>query len=271
VINKIINNLKKPHLIPGKIINAIRFNKFKKRYKIKTYDNDQNIKFDQLKLDREKGIFKLNQLKEQNPVLNRAMSSEHETLFSAISLLKKNEELNILEIGTHDGVNSYLLSLLFENSKIKTIDLKNEDHEFQNSYNRKKNFLNFITERNKIIKKKKNIFFKEENSLNLISAKEKYDLIWVDGSHGYPTACIDIINSLKLINNNGLILCDDVYVEEPKIQDKTYRSIATYETISALEKEKLINYHLIYKRLDPLHNCDPKKRKFIAILNKNFI
>ena len=138
MINKIINNLKKPHLIPGKIIKALRLNKFKKRYKIKTYDNDQNIKFDQLKLDREKGIFKLNQLKEQNPVLNRAMSSEHETLFSAISLLKKNEELNILEIGTHDGVNSYLLSLLFENSKIKTIDLKNEDHEFQNSYNRKK-------------------------------------------------------------------------------------------------------------------------------------
>ena len=103
----------------------------------------------------------------------------------------------------------------------------------------------------------------------MINSKEKYDLIWVDGSHGYPTVCVDIINSLRLINDNGLILCDDVFIEEPKSQDKTYRSIATFETISALKKEKLINFNLIYKRLDLLNNCDPKKRKFIAILSKS--
>ena len=271
MINQIIDNLTKPHLIPTKIINAIRLNKFKKKYNVRIYEDDQNIKFDKLNLNREKGIFKLNELKQQNSVLNRAMSSEHETLFSSISILKKDEVLNILEIGTHDGVNSYLLSMLFDNSKIKTIDLKNEDYDFQNSYNRKENFLNFITERDKVIHRRENIFFKEQNSLNLINSKEKYDLIWVDGSHGYPTACIDIINSLKLINDNGLILCDDVYVDKPKNQDKTYRSIATFETISALKKEKLINYHLIYKRLDPLHNCDPSKRKLIAVINKKFV
>ena len=271
MIKKFIKAISKPHLIPEKIINTIRFNSLRKKYNLRTYENDQNLKFDQLGLDREKGIFNLNQLKKQNPVLIRAMSSEHESLFSSISLLKKKKPLNILEIGTHDGINSYLLSLLFENSKIKTIDLESKDYDFQNSYNREKNFLNFITERDKIINNNENIFFKEQNSLSLINSKEKYDLIWVDGSHGYPTACIDIINSLKLINNNGLILCDDVYIEKPKSQDKTYRSIATFETISALEKEKLINYHLIYKRLDPLNNCDPKKRKFIAVLNKNFI
>lgn len=136
--------------------------------------------------------------------------------------------------------------------------------------NREKNLNNFIDQRDKIIKERKNIYFKEQNSLSLINTNERYDLIWVDGSHGYPTACIDIINSLNLINNNGLILCDDVYIDKPKSQDKTYSSIATFETISVLEKEKLINFHLIYKRLDPLNNCDPKKRKFIAVLNKNF-
>ena len=57
------------------------------------------------------------------------MSSEHEILFSSISLLKKNETSNILEIGTYDGVNSYLLSLLFNNSKIKTIDLESENQD----------------------------------------------------------------------------------------------------------------------------------------------
>ena len=268
MIKKIINILSKPHLIPHKIINFIRFNKLKKEYDFKRFEEKQNNKFNELGLDRKKGISNLNELKKQNAIFNRSMSSEHEVLFSSISLLKKNETLNILEIGTYDGVNSYLLSLLFNNSKIKTIDLESKDYEFQNSYNREKDYNNFITQRNEMINKSQNIFFKEQNSLSLINSKEKYDLIWVDGSHGYPTACIDIINSLNLINDNGIILCDDVYIDKPKSQDKTYSSIATFETISVLEKEKLINFHLIYKRLDPLNNCDPKKRKFIAVLNK---
>ena len=270
MIKRFIKAISKSHLIPEKIINTIRFNSLRKKYNLRTYENDQNLKFDQLGLDREKGIFNLNQLKKQNPVLIRAMSSEHETLFSSISLLKKKEHLNILEIGTHDGINSYLLSLLFENSKIKTIDLESKDYEFQSSYNREKNYINFIKQRDEVIKERKNIFFKEQNSLSLINTNEKYDLIWVDGSHGYPTVCIDIINSLKLINNNGLILCDDVFTNKPKNQDGTYSSIATFETISALKKEKLINFHLIYKRLEAHYNCDPNKRKFIAVIDKNF-
>jgi predicted O-methyltransferase YrrM len=269
MINKIIKILTKPHLIPCKLVNFARFNKLKKNYNFKTYENDQNVKFNQLGLDREKGIFNLNQLKKQNLVLNRAMSSEHETLFSSISLLKKDKILNILEIGTYDGINSYLLSLLFKNSKIKTIDLKSKDYEFKNSYNRQKKFDNFITQRNLMINKSQNIFFKEQNSLSLINSKEKYDLIWVDGSHGYPIVCVDIINSLNLINNNGLIVCDDVYINKPKNQDPTYNSVATFETIMALKKEKLIDFHLIYKRLEANNNCDPKKRKFVAVLNKN--
>lgn len=271
MIKKFIEALLKPHLIPKKIINTIRFNSLKKKYNLRTYENNQNLKFDQLGLDREKGILNLNQLKKKNPVLIRAMSSEHETLFSSISLLKKKEYLNILEIGTHDGINSYLLSLLFENSKIKTIDLKSTDFDFQNSYNREKNYINFIKQRDELIKERKNIFFKEQNSLSLINTNEKYDLIWVDGSHGYPTVCIDIINSLKLITSNGLILCDDVFINKPKIQDKIYSSIATFETISALKKEKLINFHLIHKRLEAQNNCDPNKRKFIAVINKKFV
>ena len=270
MINKIINILSKPHLIPHKIINFIRFNKLKKEYDFKKFEEKQNNKFNELGFDRKKGISNLNELKKQNAIFNRSMSSEHEVLFSSISLLKKNETLNILEIGTYDGINSYLLSLLFNNSKIKTIDLESKDYEFQNSYNREKDYNNFITQRNEMINKSQNIFFKEQNSLSLINSKEKYDLIWVDGSHGYPTACIDIINSLNLINDNGIILCDDVYIDKPKNQDRTYSSIATFETITALKKEKLINFHLVYKRLEKKNNCDPKKRKFIAVLNKNF-
>ena len=196
------------------------------------------------------------------------MSSEHEILFSSIFLSKKNKIFNILEIGTYDGANSFLLALIFEQSKIKTIDLESKNQDFKDSYNRKENFINFVLLRDNIIKEKNNIYFEEKNSLNLINSNQKYDLIWIDGAHGYPTVCVDIINSLRLINDDGIILCDDVYVDQPKDQDKVYKSIATYETISALEKEKLIKFNLIYKRLDTLNNCDPSRRKFIAILKK---
>ena len=62
MINKITNILSRPYFIPGKIVNIIRFNKFKKNYNFKTYEDDQNIKFNQLGLDREKGIFNLSQI-----------------------------------------------------------------------------------------------------------------------------------------------------------------------------------------------------------------
>ena len=44
------------------------------------------------------------------------MSSEHEVILSSLSSLTHKKINNILEIGTFDGVNSFLLSLLFKKS-----------------------------------------------------------------------------------------------------------------------------------------------------------
>ena len=40
--------------------------------------------------------------------------------------------------------------------------------------------------------------------------KKKYDLIWIDSAHGYPVVCIDIINSLHLINEKGIIMAKEL-------------------------------------------------------------
>ena len=45
--------------------------------------------------------------------------------------------MNILEIGTYDATNSFLLSELFYNSKIDTYDLKHTNKTFVNTYHRK--------------------------------------------------------------------------------------------------------------------------------------
>ena len=45
------------------------------------------------------------------------------------------------------------------------------------------------------------------NSVNLLNHKKSYDLIWIDGAHGYPVVCIDIINAItKLIRDGGLYM-----------------------------------------------------------------
>ena len=73
--------------------------------------------------------------------------------------------------------------------------------------------------------------------LNFIKeTKKKYDLIWIDGAHGYPVVCIDIINSLHILKENGLILCDDVCLKlNQSNSDIMYSSIATYETLNELK------------------------------------
>ena len=39
--------------------------------------------------------------------------------------------------------------------------------------------------------------------------KEKYDCVWIDGLHTYPQVRKDIINSLKVLNDDGIIFVHD--------------------------------------------------------------
>ena len=194
------------------------------------------------------------------------MASEHEVLFSSLSCNPKFNMDQILEVGTYDGANAFLLSLLFENSNIETIDLKKNHDDFKNFYNRENNISKFIELRNSYLSKNKNIYFKEINSVNLINYKKKYDLIWIDGAHGYPVVCMDIVNSLRILNDKGIIMCDDVFINQID-SDKMYSSNAAYETLSELKKEGLINIDFIFKRLDSDNNCLEEKRKFVAIIS----
>jgi predicted O-methyltransferase YrrM len=251
----------------SKILNLIKKTYFKKIYDYYYFEKKQNLIFKKLSLNRFKAINKLDNIYTKYPFLKNNMQSEHGTLFSAISL--KIKKIKILEIGTYDGKNAYLLSKLFPKAFITTIDLPNNDKNFQLTYSRNKHYYKFCKSRDKIIKKSKNIFYKKINSLNLIFFKEKFDLIWIDGAHGYPVVVSDIINSIKLLNTNGIILCDDIFLNNIPFQDNIYASVATFETLKNLANADIINYKLIYKRLDINNNSNPDLRKFIGFVKIN--
>ena len=265
-----IFNFLKLYLIPQKIFKKLVYFINFKKYKESIFEEKQNKIFEKIGLERNLGINNLNLIKKKNNLdFKRSMSSEHEVLFSSISNNTDLKIENILEIGTFDGFNALLLSKIFPESKINTIDLPNDSDEFGNSYERKNSLKDFIKKRDESLSKIKNLNFIQTNSINLLNYKEKYDLIWIDGAHGYPTVTIDIINSLNLINEDGLILCDDIFLNlEYYKSDKMYKSIASFETLKALEKEKLINLELIFKRISPKENCLESERKFIAIIKK---
>ena len=268
---KIINNLARPHKIPKKISNKLNYYFSYKKYNQNFFEEEQNKIYEHFGLNRQEGIKKLISIKKDLDFKLRDsdMSSEHEVIFSSLSLSKNKSFSDILEIGTFDGFNSLLLSNLFRNSNIDTIDLSETDDDFVNFYYRKDKINKFVQDRNFILSKNKNINFSPLNSLKLLNYKKKYDLIWIDGAHGYPVVCIDIINSLHILKENGLILCDDVCLKlNQSNSDIMYSSIATYETLNELKKQDLIDFRLIYKRLSPEHNCVENTRKFVAIVFK---
>ena len=227
--------------------------------------NDQEKIFSKNHLNYVEGQKKLEKILQNIDLIKYKMSSEHLKIFSAISL-KKNVK-NILEIGTYDGFNSLILNKLFPSAIIDTFDLSENDDEFKSLYNRDTEIKKkkIIEVRSNNIAQSSQINFFEKNSLNLIfENKKKYDLIWIDGFHGAPIVTSDIINSMRLINSNGIILVDDIYFYGESYSP--YQSNAGLKTLISLKKANLIEYDLFYKRLGLKYNLKKYNQKFIALV-----
>ena len=243
-----------------------------KEYALKTSFNKlkssvQNQIFDELGLSRSAGLKKINKILVEDFSKNydekNQMDSEHLIILSSISCLNQPIK-DILEIGTYSARTTFILSKLFGDANILSIDIPSIDSDFTSTYSRQDNVQKFVENRNKNLSASKRIRFREINSINLTNSEEKFNLIWVDGAHGYPTVTMDIINSYRLCKKNGYVVIDDVY-KEVDYSDKHYKSIAAYETLLELKKAKLINdFYLIPKRLDGQYNL-PWEKKYIGI------
>ena len=221
--------------------------------------------------DRDLHILKLNKIL-KSLGLNEyeeeyGMYSEHLVLFSAISSTSDIFK-NILEIGTYDGKCTTILASLFPDSTINTIDLRDDDPVFISTYNRQNEIDDFIKNRNDRLEKHSNINFLQGNSLELTFTKSLgyQNLIWVDGAHGYPYVPADITNCLRILSRRGILMCDDVW-KKVSNSDSMYKSIATFETLSAYENAKIIETTFFNKRIGKKYNYNYKNVSFSKLLD----
>ena len=186
------------------------------------------------------------------------MWSEHLVLLAAISI-KRSDVMKILEIGTFRGETTSILSVLFPNTLITTIDLSRQEILNQGIYSYAKNSIVSNREKTMI----KNITFKEMNSIELIHESEKYDLIWVDGSHTTPFSIIDIANSIRLLSENGMAICDDVFLESNYLDNNSDAS--SFETLRAFQEAGIIDFALVKKRLSKRFNNILLRTKYLGV------
>ena len=258
-----------------KLLPNFLYLKLKKIYviiKYRNYDLSKDLNYNEnlfqlLKFDIEKIKSQLNSLNFQYHNQNL---SWHYHLFVGLQDYFGNKKINILEIGTYNGSFSNFISKLYDDSHITTIDLDESDIQFINTYGRdeKEKLDEFLKLRNKNLDRK-NINFIKLNSLNIKKyfKEKKFDLIWIDGDHLNPQVTIDIINSLDLLNNDGIICTDDVIIDN-KFKKNEYVSNEGFFTLKHLEDNGLIKNYYLIKRIR-VKNANHKKYVSVSAFKDN--
>lgn len=208
-------------------------------------------------------ILEFHQHKKNN---NSKLSLHYDILF-ALGKKFQNKKINILEIGTYEGAFTNFLSNVFPEGNIVTVELPTDNEKFKQSYSRssEKKFNEHLNLRNKNLSCD-NIFFKEMDSINLLSEfkDKKFDIIWIDGDHLSPQVQFDIFQAIKLSSLGTIILVDDII--KSKIKTK-YISNAGFETIEFFKKTNYLKTEYFLKRT---HFSNLKLKKYISysVVNK---
>jgi predicted O-methyltransferase YrrM len=195
------------------------------------------------------------------------MASVHWILFCCIRAVSTVR--SVLEIGTYDGETALLLSHIFPNAAITTVDVPDDDPIFTSTYRRENSkVLRQFCEKRKENLANTRIRFIQKNSFFLPeTVKGGFDLIWVDGGHLYPEIAWDLCNAYHLSSPGGWLLCDDVVIHK-----KGYRSEVSSpdscQVLKYIRERSGDEITFFLKREAPVWSANPRKRKYIAVFRK---
>ena len=226
-------------------------------------------KFEKCKFSYEESLERLNEVLNAlgRPDFNKETDSIHWLLFACISQILRRG--NILEIGTYLGEASLILSKLFPDSRIITVDLPDDDPILTSTYKREKSEeLRIYKEEQKQNLANSRIKFLQVNSFFIPEiVREKFDLIWIDGGHLYPEIAWDICNAYHLANKGGYIMCDDVITHSNGFRNE-YVSPDSYIVLEYIRERTGEDITYFLKREAPAASADPKKRKYVALMRR---
>ena len=154
------------------------------------------------KFNSDKGNFYINQYSQPIKKNNTKISAHgYSEIYEKYFLLKKNDHLNILEIGSFYGNAAAALYYYFKNSKIYSADIFPDL--FRYSSERIENFY---------------VDSSSENSLKnkLISKNIFYDIIIEDASHSFKDQIISLFMLFKKVSPKGLFIIEELDFPEKR-------------------------------------------------------
>lgn len=148
-----------------------------------------------------------------------------------VNLETINNQTKILEIGTYCGVSLVHILQEIPNSKATVIDKwVNYDEcsllQGVNFLKVKETFYNNMKVSGQI-DKLENVYNEDSHKIlmNLLKMNEKFDLIYVDGSHRCLDCYLDIEISFELLNKKGILIIDDVPYLKEQILESPYEAV----------------------------------------------
>lgn len=229
-------------------------------------EREQNEKFAGLGLDRNAGLERLNHVLPEliGRDFNGMTDSIHWLLFACLS--GKIEPKRILEIGTGIGNGTAILSRMFPDAEITTVDMPTNDPLYWSAH-QKEGYEEFLSNRQNNLGAP-NIRLLEANSFFLLDHLEgKFDLVWVDGDHILPAVAWDICNAYHVCRPGGLILCDDVWLEAGEHEDD-HISLGSFQTLSYIEDRIPETITYFSKRMAFANSESLRRRKSVTYLQK---
>tara|TARA_B110000259_G_C14012005_1_gene399952 strand:- start:172 stop:921 length:750 start_codon:yes stop_codon:yes gene_type:complete len=148
----------------------------------------------------------------------------------------ENKEINILEIGTFEGLSSSFFLRYLKKSNLVAVDSLDKKTSF---------YKNFLKNKSKL----RSFKFHNLSSDNFFSKKikEKFDIIYIDGGHNKNSVIVDAKNSFKVLKKNGILIFDDLLYEYKNAKDKK-KYIASDFVIGGvlLFLSKFKNFEILY-------------------------
>jgi len=156
---------------------------------------------------------------------------------------------NVLEMGTGDGISTIVLSKLFPDANIFTVDLPQDDPMF--SRWRRRSLPETVRGKQRQRRlSKKNITCFEKNTFFLptLDLPMEFEFILVDGDHKYPQLAGDIMFAYNSIVEGGFVFFHDYYERR---------------SVGVMLQKLLSGWHCEYQKKFLLFQCGHLLRRFM--------